>query len=475
MDGIRAFFSVNRDLILFAYGQVFFVLGLAIALQSRRYSQLGLARSLSWLAAFGFAHGLYEWGDLFIPIQAAYLAPEIVVLLNIAQLLLLGFSFACLMQFGLALLRPVGRWRWLHGLAMGVLAVWLLAIFVFTLPFSPDLLTWHHNANALARYGIGFPGGLLAALGLRQEALGRIAPLQVPHIVRMLRLAGLSLAAYAGVGGLIPPPVAFFPGNLLNELTFSQALGFPALVLRSGIGLLLALTVIRALEVFDVETERRIEAMEQQRIVAAERERLARELHDGTIQNVYSVGLMVDSAQRLTQAGGPVAERLASARTVLDDTIGALRRSLGVLRGAESGATAEPLGVALERLTRDPRLGALADVSLTLELLSGEGLSSERTAHVLAMTGEALANAIRHGHATRVGVKARRADGRLRLEIRDDGVGGAGETSSGHGLRNLRERARLLGGELRLSSPAGKGTTVRLDIPWDEGEQETPS
>jgi len=225
----------------------------------------------------------------------------------------------------------------------------------------------------------------------------------------------------------------------------------------------------------DIETERRIEAMEQQRIVAAERERLARELHDGTIQNVYSVGLMVDSAQRLTQAGGPVAERLASARTVLDDTIGALRRSLGVLRGAESGATAEPLGVALERLTRDPRLGALADVSLTLELLSGEGLSSERTAHVLAMTGEALANAIRHGHATRVGVKARRADGRLRLEIRDDGVGGAGETSSGHGLRNLRERARLLGGELRLSSPAGKGTTVRLDIPWDEGEQETPS
>ena len=44
------------------------MLGLAIALQSRRYSRLDLARSLSWLAAFGFTHGLHEWGDLFIPL-----------------------------------------------------------------------------------------------------------------------------------------------------------------------------------------------------------------------------------------------------------------------------------------------------------------------------------------------------------------------------------------------------------------------
>jgi hypothetical protein len=83
MTFIRAFFELNRDIILFAYGLVFFVLGLAIALQSRRYSRLDLARSLSWLAAFGFTHGLHEWGDLFIPIQKEYLRTPAIELLNV--------------------------------------------------------------------------------------------------------------------------------------------------------------------------------------------------------------------------------------------------------------------------------------------------------------------------------------------------------------------------------------------------------
>ncbi len=70
----------------------------------------------------------------------------------------------------------------------------------------PTLEIWHHTANALARYFIGFPGGLVVAYGLRRQALKRIAPLNVPHIVNGLRLAGMALGVYALVGGLIPPP-----------------------------------------------------------------------------------------------------------------------------------------------------------------------------------------------------------------------------------------------------------------------------
>jgi uncharacterized membrane protein YeiB len=66
---LREWLTANRPLILFVYGQVFFVLGLAIVLQSRRRSRLSLARNLPWLAGFGILHGLNEWGDLFLPIQ----------------------------------------------------------------------------------------------------------------------------------------------------------------------------------------------------------------------------------------------------------------------------------------------------------------------------------------------------------------------------------------------------------------------
>jgi signal transduction histidine kinase len=475
VSGLDRFFTLNQDLILFAYGLAFFTLGLAIALHSRQHSRLQLARSLSWLAAFGFTHSLNEWGDLFIPIQAEYLSPPAVVALLVIQLLLLGVSFACLVEFGITLLRPTGRWRWLHGLALGLLLGWLLIIFFITLPFMPDLTTWHHTANALARYGIALPGGLVAAWGLREETFRRIAPLQVPHIVRTLRLAGLCLAAYALLAGLVTLPVPFFPGNVLNDDSFRQAFGLPVVVLRALLGLLLSVAAIRTLEVFDLETARRIETMEQEQILLAERERLARELHDGAVQNVYSVGLMVDSAQRLAEPNSPVAERLITARGVLDQTITELRRNLVELRGAPAATMTEPLATALQRLAADPRVGALADVAVELAVSPADTLSPERNSHVLAIAGEALANAIRHGHATRVQVRAAHTEQRLHIQIWDNGAGGAAETGLGHGLRNMRDRARLLGGELTVHSPPGKGTTVALDIPWAEAGEARPA
>jgi signal transduction histidine kinase len=462
------FFSLNRDLIYFAYGLAFFTLGLAIALHTRQHSRLQLARGLSWLAAFGFTHSLHEWGDLFIPIQANYLATPVILSLLIIQLVLLAVSFACLMQFGITLLRPESRWRWLHGLAVGALAAWLLVAFFVVLPMIPDVTTWHHTANALARYGIGLPAGLIAAIGLRRETFHRIAVLQVPHIVRMLRLAGLCLVAYALLAGLVPPPVPFFPGSVLNQITFSHAGGLPVVVLRAFAGLVLAIAIIRALEVFDVETERRIEAMEHQQIVAAERERLARELHDGAVQSVYSAGLIVDSAQRLAEPGSAIAERLTTARSVLDQTITDLRSSLGELRGAPVPAEAPLLAKALRHLVADPRLGSLADVQLELVVAPTDRLPPERNSHVLAIAGEALANAIRHGHARHIRLRVEHCQDRLQLRVSDNGTGGASETPSGHGMRNMRERARLLGGQLSWASAPGKGTTVTLDVPWAE-------
>ncbi|HEX6387510.1 MAG TPA: hypothetical protein VF177_22810, partial [Anaerolineae bacterium] len=105
IEGLRQFFELNNTLVLFVYGQVFFVMGLAIALQSRHRSRLELARSLGWLAAFGLVHGLHEWGHIFIPIQAVYVDTTILRLLQVLHVLLLALSFGFLSQFGVELLR----------------------------------------------------------------------------------------------------------------------------------------------------------------------------------------------------------------------------------------------------------------------------------------------------------------------------------------------------------------------------------
>ena len=70
MITLGEFFLLNRSMIYFIYGLVFFILGFAIILQTRQSSRLDFARSLRWLAAFGITHAFHEWGDLFIPIQA---------------------------------------------------------------------------------------------------------------------------------------------------------------------------------------------------------------------------------------------------------------------------------------------------------------------------------------------------------------------------------------------------------------------
>src|ERR687895_2222909 len=103
MGWLAELFETNRIIVLSVYGQVFFVTGLAIALQSRQRSELPLARPLGWLAAFGLLHGLMIWGYLFVPIQAGWLPPPVIEALLVLQLLMKPLSFALLFQFGVEL------------------------------------------------------------------------------------------------------------------------------------------------------------------------------------------------------------------------------------------------------------------------------------------------------------------------------------------------------------------------------------
>jgi signal transduction histidine kinase len=466
MDLLRLFFSLNRDIIFFAYGLVFFVLGLAIALQSRNYSRLDLARCLKWLAAFGFVHAFNEWGDLFIPIQENYANPDTILLLHRIHLLLLAVSYAFLFEFGVTLLKPLGLARWIHRVPALLLAVWIFLVY-FPLPdMLPDFHTWHHTADALARYFIGFPGGLLAAYGLRKHTLHRIVPLQVPHIVKMLRFAGVMLAFYALFGGLIPPPVPFFPGNLINTMNFEQTFSIPVPIFRSLIGLGLVVAIIRALEVFDVETARMIESIEQQQILMAERSRIARDIHDGAIQKVYTAGLLIESA--LKHAGepdNPLFNRLEKAELVLNDAITDLRHSLGELKNPPERA---PFPIALRELADDARFRSLVEIDLEIDLPENEVLSPVRAEHVLSVANEALANVIRHAQASRVQIVVSKQDNRFMMSVEDNGIGMAEDVKVGYGLRNMRDRVRMLGGEVEFTRARGRGTRVTLDIPWKD-------
>src|SRR5512134_626289 len=147
MITLADFFLINRSMIYFVYGLVFFLLGFAIILQTRQSSRLDFARSLRWLAAFGITHAFHEWGDLFIPIQAEYLSPEIVRVLYILHLILLATSYVFLFEFGLALLYTGRRGRWFHWLTTILFIGWLFAMLITIPPVISDERLWRYPAN----------------------------------------------------------------------------------------------------------------------------------------------------------------------------------------------------------------------------------------------------------------------------------------------------------------------------------------
>ena len=463
-------FGLNREIILFVYGLGFFILGFAILLQVQQSSRLELARSLRWLAVFGITHAFNEWGDLFIPIQAEYLAETVIRILRVFQLLLLAVSFDALFEFGISVLSPFGLPTWTRGVPTALFIAWLFVVFFILLPLQPDLEEWHHTANALARYFIGFPGGVLAAYGLRIHAIKRIKPLDVPVIYNTLRVAGISIGIYALLGGLIPPPVRFFPGNVLNTEIFENMIGIPPILFRTLASIAIVVAIIRSLEIFSLETQRKIEELEQQQIISAEHERLARELHDGAIQKVYTAGLLVESASRLADSRSELGSRLERAVVVLNDAIADLRHNLAELHRSDAVASDKTLHQMLQDLSQNPHYNTLVKISLDLKLPVEKNLSTARVRHVFAIVSEAMANIVRHANARTVNILAQDLGEQLQVVIKDDGTGIAPNAQAGYGLRNMRDRSRLLNGELHFSEPSNKGTTITLEIPWIDSQ-----
>jgi signal transduction histidine kinase len=196
--------------------------------------------------------------------------------------------------------------------------------------------------------------------------------------------------------------------------------------------------------------------------VLDERERIAKELHDGVIQSLFAVGMSLQGAAALAQDHG-ITVRIERAVEDIDGAIRDLRNYIfglrpGILADRLLGQALRELGVEFEQ-----RTGVVTIVDVD------PGIASELASiasDVVQLTREALSNVGRHAEATTCRVSLRRgADGAI-LMIDDDGGGfDPGAVTEGLGMGNLRDRISALGGSLDIQSGAGEGTTVRAILP----------
>jgi GAF domain-containing protein len=203
-----------------------------------------------------------------------------------------------------------------------------------------------------------------------------------------------------------------------------------------------------------------------------ERDRIAKELHDGIIQTIYAVGLTLDYC-RLTIHENPadVEERLGSATDGLNRAISDIRNYILNLThrvGGVEGLRAAAEGLAQEYTQAATPLSAPISIDVDVTDDASTAVPPERRAEIVQVLREALSNAVRHAHPSRVTVAGQVDGGRLILAVTDDGTGfdvGAGSREDHHGLRNMTNRARMLDGHLDLVSSPGHGTTVTLVVP----------
>jgi signal transduction histidine kinase len=201
--------------------------------------------------------------------------------------------------------------------------------------------------------------------------------------------------------------------------------------------------------------------------VERERERLARELHDSMGQSLYSIALAAQTSLRLLnepQAGNRVRDCTEYILSLSKTTLAETREQLYALHPT----ALSDIGLAKALARHCGTLGDRYSLMVDFELGQEPSLSIYQQESLYRIAREALWNIVKHADATHAVISLTAENGQVILSIKDDGIGfdrSALSEEQMMGLRNMEERAKLLGGAFQLQSRPGRGTHITVQIP----------
>lgn len=247
--------------------------------------------------------------------------------------------------------------------------------------------------------------------------------------------------------------------RVVGLISYDSALNTDAEMVRAS-GRVVAIAIDRDRLTADLRASQRALQLSRQRIVDAgdrERRRIAHDLHDGMQVQLVAIGLQAHQLAAIPDAS----PELVTAATTLRDNVDTAARELRDLvhQVMPAALIERDLRAAIEDLVDRMPVPTRFDAPQIPEPLP-EGI--QRSAYFIV--AEALTNAVRHAYATHLVVRLHGEHPTLRLEVIDDGVGGA-HVNAGLGLRGLADRVDVHGGRMQLISPPGEGTHLSVELP----------
>lgn len=212
-----------------------------------------------------------------------------------------------------------------------------------------------------------------------------------------------------------------------------------------------------------------VRARGEELAVLEERERISKELHDGVIQSIFSVGLSLQGAMSVVERDPDgTKRRMDEAIGTLDNIVRDVRSYIFALQ--PKSVQERGLKKAIEELVKDLEVNTLAESTVQLSDDALQMVPEAARGDFIQIAREILSNIARHAQASEVSLACAVREGHtVVMTIEDDGIGFDPETvTRGHGLGNIAERARRIGGEIAISPRRSKGTVHTLSLPGEK-------
>lgn len=460
--------------IYFFYGAAFLFLGISISVKDLKASDLKLSNSLWMLGTFGFIHGFHEWLQLLPLIQGEHMKRQEIFLIKLILLSTIILSFFFLLQFGLSLISALDKkqMKWVKGIPSIMALLWAVVLWKQG-PHVDLLFLWRTEVGV--RYTLGLAAGLVTGYGLIEYST-EIKNMSGP-VSRNFFFAGIAILFYGLLAGIM---------DLRTLLTLIHV---PVEFLRGVSVVLFTFFIIKALNIIDIETRRKIE---QQTRLLVQTEKLSSlgQLAAGIAHEINNpltnASLVIQTLKTKLKSNSEqhnAVEKLDAVERNIDRASAIAQELLQFSRQREAdfvpldinsiiSGSLTLLGYKLKDINLQPNLAPVPEV------MGDSGKLEQVFINILSNSLEAMPD------GGRIFISSSQKNGLIEVRVTDTGLGITRENLSrvfdpffttkeigsgtGLGLSICYGIIKQHHGHIELSSAAGKGTTTTITIPTRE-------